>query len=71
MEKIVAVDRNRQGEIISFLTSSGRVISYRKALEEIAEGHIEYLPDQAEALENQMNMIQLDQSDFDHYPPIY
>lgn len=30
MEEIVAVDRNYKGEIISFQTSTGRVISYQK-----------------------------------------
>ena len=34
MEKITALHRNFFGEIISFVTSSGRVISYQKALAE-------------------------------------
>ncbi|WP_062356560.1 DUF3892 domain-containing protein [Bacillus kwashiorkori] len=41
MEEIVAADRNYKGEIISFQTSSGRVISYRKALHDIQAGLIQ------------------------------
>jgi len=37
-ETIVACQRNVRGEIINFQTSSGRIISYRKAVEEIKEG---------------------------------
>ncbi len=40
MEEIIAVDRNYKGEIISFQTSAGRVISYQKAMDEINEGRI-------------------------------
>lgn len=39
-EQLVAVHRNHQGEIISFQTSAGRIISYRKALLEAEEGSI-------------------------------
>jgi len=39
-EQLTGVYRNNEGEIISFLTSSGRVISYRKALMEAEEGMI-------------------------------
>ncbi|MCT2345389.1 DUF3892 domain-containing protein [Niallia taxi] len=40
METIVAVERNHAGEIISFKTSDDRIISYRKAVMEAAEGSI-------------------------------
>ncbi len=40
-EHLVAVQRNHLGDIISFQTSSGRVISYRKAIQEADEGLIE------------------------------
>ncbi|MBY0096623.1 DUF3892 domain-containing protein [Mesobacillus maritimus] len=37
-EQLTGVYRNNAGDIISFLTSEGRVISYRKALMEAEEG---------------------------------
>jgi hypothetical protein len=37
-EQITGVYRNNAGDVISFLTSEGRVISYRKALMEAEEG---------------------------------
>jgi hypothetical protein len=40
-EQIIALQRNYLGEIISFKTSSGRVISYRKALQEVENGIID------------------------------
>ena len=40
MEEIIAVDRNSVGEIISFKTTSDRVISYQKAIQEIKNGVI-------------------------------
>ncbi|WP_019155906.1 DUF3892 domain-containing protein [Robertmurraya massiliosenegalensis] len=36
-EKIVSVYRNHMGDIISFQTSQGRIISYRKALLEASD----------------------------------
>lgn len=39
-EQLTGVYRNNAGEIISFLTSEGRVISYRKALAEAEDGVI-------------------------------
>ncbi|BCB04452.1 DUF3892 domain-containing protein [Bacillus sp. KH172YL63] len=38
MEEITKVQRNYHGDIISFQTSSGRIISYRKAVLEASEG---------------------------------
>jgi hypothetical protein len=40
LEEIIAVDRNSVGEIISFKTTSDRVISYQKAIQEIKSGVI-------------------------------
>jgi hypothetical protein len=40
-EQLVALQRNHFGEIISFQTSGGRIISYRKALQEVEEGYID------------------------------
>ncbi|MGM0899824.1 MAG: DUF3892 domain-containing protein [Bacillota bacterium] len=37
-EELTGLYRNNAGDIISFLTSEGRVISYRKALMEAEEG---------------------------------
>ncbi|WP_210365033.1 DUF3892 domain-containing protein [Bacillus sp. REN3] len=39
-EKLIAIHKNHDGRIISFQTTSGRIISYRKALAEAAEGII-------------------------------
>ncbi|WP_040208502.1 DUF3892 domain-containing protein [Neobacillus jeddahensis] len=41
METITAVHRNHFGEIISFVTSEGRIISYRKALMDAENGLIQ------------------------------
>ncbi|MCQ6273968.1 DUF3892 domain-containing protein [Bacillus sp. V3B] len=40
-EQLVAIQRNYMGDIISFQTSGGRIISYRKALQEVEEGNID------------------------------
>jgi hypothetical protein len=39
-ETFVAVQKNHQGDIISLKTSTGRVLSYRKALMEVESGAI-------------------------------
>jgi hypothetical protein len=39
-ETFVAVQKNHEGNIINFKTSSGRVLSYRKALMEVENGVI-------------------------------
>ncbi|AYV66800.1 DUF3892 domain-containing protein [Niallia circulans] len=70
MEKIVAVERNYMGDIISFKTSNGRVISYRKALLDIETGII----DGVEIMENEREQEDLPYSiidNFDNYPPIF
>lgn len=40
MEEITRIQRNHDGQIISFQTSTGRIISYQKALMEAQEGII-------------------------------
>ena len=40
-EQLVALQRNHLGDIISFQTSGGRIISYRKAIQEVEEGTID------------------------------
>ena len=39
-EFLVGVQKNAFGEIMNFQTSSGRIISYRKAIQEIEDGLI-------------------------------
>ncbi|MBM4762052.1 DUF3892 domain-containing protein [Bacillus sp. B15-48] len=39
-EQLTGVFKNHFGEIISFKTSNGRIISYRKALQEVEAGVI-------------------------------
>ncbi|WP_445493023.1 DUF3892 domain-containing protein [Niallia sp. 03133] len=69
MEQLIAVERNRNGQIISFKTSSGRVISYRKALMEAENGII----DGVSITENQEEngpSVSFDNT-FDDFPMIY
>ncbi|MGF2616784.1 DUF3892 domain-containing protein [Rossellomorea vietnamensis] len=40
MEEITKIQRKHDGEIISFQTSTGRIISYQKALMEAQEGSL-------------------------------
>ncbi|KYD03263.1 DUF3892 domain-containing protein [Heyndrickxia sporothermodurans] len=72
MEYISKVQRNDEGEIISFQTSSGRIISYRKALLETKEGllngtNIDWNQSGVETLVNE------DENDrfFTYYPSIF
>jgi hypothetical protein len=70
MESIVALHRNYYGEIINFVTSEGRIISYRKAIQEAENGLIQGI----QAVKEEHGKISLipesDQS-FDHYPDLY
>lgn len=66
-EQIVALQRNYFGDIISFKTSGGRVISYRKALQEVQEGVI----DGINVYENQdgsYDLIPETSSSFNEFP---
>lgn len=70
MESIVALHRNYFGEIINFVTSEGRIISYQKALQEAESGLIQGV----QAIEEEPGKLSLipdsDQS-FDQYPDLY
>ncbi|MBY6051507.1 DUF3892 domain-containing protein [Cytobacillus firmus] len=69
-EQVTAVYRNNNGEIISFQTSGGRIISYRKALIEAENGVIEGI----HIDENEDGSMQLNPSDsssFDDFPSLY
>ena len=41
LEKFISIHRNHSGDIINFVTSADRVISYRKALMDVENGLIE------------------------------
>jgi hypothetical protein len=72
LEYLTAVERNRRGEIINFQTSEGRIISYRKAAEEIKNGKIgraQVLPD-GSGLPKIVPEDPADR-DFAGYPPIF
>jgi hypothetical protein len=69
-EQLVAVHKNNAGEIISFQTSSGRIISYRKALLEASAGNITGVNINEET-DGISSLISADGSDFQTYPDIY
>lgn len=69
-EQLVAIHKNHSGEIISFQTSSGRIISYRKALEEAAEGIITGVNIQ-EAGDGFGSLMSTEGQPLEHYPDIY
>jgi hypothetical protein len=69
VESIVALYRNNFGDIISFVTSGGRIISYRKAVMEAENGLIQGV----QTNEDEYGRISLtpepDQT-FDQYPTL-
>lgn len=67
LEKFIAVHRNHSGEIISFVTSSGRIISYQKALMEVEKGLIEDVQKQDD-LDGHSSLIPSNDSNFDFLP---
>jgi hypothetical protein len=70
VEKIVALHRNHLGNIISFQTSSGRIISYRKAIQEVELGAIDGV--ELESDENgNVSLFPTDEESFDVFPQIY
>ncbi|MCM3023488.1 DUF3892 domain-containing protein [Heyndrickxia ginsengihumi] len=71
MEKIIKVERNHFGEIINFQTSSGRIISYQKALNEIEAGVISGVEVQENELGASYIVNENDDRDFSNYPPIF
>ncbi|MDR6998151.1 DUF3892 domain-containing protein [Neobacillus niacini] len=70
METIVGLHRNHFGEIISFVTSGGRVISYRKALMEAENGLIDGIEIEEDSEGNLTLSSGLQQS-FDNYPNLF
>lgn len=70
MERIAALHRNHNGEIINFVTTNGRVISYRKAIMEAESGLIEGVQTRRDENGHLMLMPELDQS-FDHLPDLF
>ncbi|MBV7508032.1 DUF3892 domain-containing protein [Bacillus sp. sid0103] len=70
MESIVALHRNYFGEIINFVTSEGRIISYRKALHEAENGLIQGVQ-AIEEEHGQMTLIPEGSQSFDQYPDLY
>ncbi|MDQ0412027.1 DUF3892 domain-containing protein [Mesobacillus stamsii] len=69
-EQLIAVHKNHVGEIISFQTSSGRIISYRKALMEVSTGNISGVNIMEETNGNS-SLLTADGSDFQTNPEIY
>jgi hypothetical protein len=69
VEKLVAVHRNHHGEIMSFQTSGGRIISYRKALLEAEEGKINGV-NLIEAANGTVILTPADDFSFEQYPEI-
>jgi hypothetical protein len=72
MEEITKVQRNYHGDIISFQTSGGRIISYRKAVLEASEGLLQGV----DLSENEWGEYEISCSDitdkgFDGYPTIF
>ncbi|MED4226788.1 DUF3892 domain-containing protein [Neobacillus cucumis] len=70
METITAVHRNHFGEIINFVTSEGRIISYRKALMDVEQGLIQGLQTSLDTNGTMSIQPELEQS-FDHYPNLF
>lgn len=69
-EQLVAVHRNYLGEVISFQTSKGRIISYRKAIEEANIGKISGVQIE-EGLDGNPYLIPDALSSFDDMPTKY
>jgi hypothetical protein len=69
-EELVAIHKNNSGEIISFQTSSGRIISYRKALLEASTGTISGV-NINEGANGTNSLVSADGSGFEQYPNIY
>jgi hypothetical protein len=70
LENIVALHRNHSGEIISFQTSAGRIISYRKAIQEVENGLIDGVEIDLD-LNGDMFLLPKTETSFDDFPQIY
>jgi regulatory protein YycI of two-component signal transduction system YycFG len=66
-EVITSVYRNHHGDIISFQTSSGRIISYRKAAMEAAEEKITGV----QLVESEDGIPYFHQDEFEELPSFY
>ncbi|WP_423407169.1 DUF3892 domain-containing protein [Heyndrickxia sp. MSNUG] len=69
-EQLVAIHKNHAGEIISFQTSSGRIISYRKALNEAEAGTITGV-NINETDEGSASLVSADGLELNQFPDIY
>ncbi|RSD26572.1 DUF3892 domain-containing protein [Mesobacillus subterraneus] len=69
-EHLIAIHKNHAGEIISFQTSSGRIISYRKAMMEASTGMITGV-NIDESDDGSTTLSSEDGAGFGHYPDIY
>lgn len=70
MEKIIALHRHYSGEIISFQTSAGRIISYRKAIKEVENGLIEDVEIDLD-VNGDMFIYPTTDATFDEFPQFY
>jgi hypothetical protein len=70
MEKIVALHRNHFGDIISFQTTAGRIISYRKAIHDVENGIIDGVELDTD-VNGEMYLSPTSEVSFDEFPPIY
>lgn len=70
LERIAALQRNNHGEIINFITTNGRVISYRKALLEAENGLIDGVQTSEDESGNTILVPELEQS-FDDLPTLF
>lgn len=70
MENIVALHRNHFGDIISFQTSAGRIISYRKAIHDVENGLIDGVELDTD-VNGEMYLSPTSEVSFDEFPPIY
>jgi hypothetical protein len=68
-EKLTGVFRNQAGEIISFQTSNGRIISYRKALQEAEAGILSGI--EIQETTNSNETLDYDFYNVDDLPDIY
>lgn len=69
-EEITAVYRNHFGEIISFHTSRGRIISYQKAILDVQDEKIGGV-NIVEANDGSVSLTSHDYDDFNQLPSYY
>ncbi|MEH7093392.1 DUF3892 domain-containing protein [Neobacillus vireti] len=70
MEIITAVHRNHSGVIINFVTSEGRVISYRKALMDVEQGLIRGIQTFKDT-NGRLSLMPEFELSFDRYPNLF